>query len=93
MITAVLIGIVSYYLVKLIDFSFNKDNILDFYYVFLLENKDKYPKLTKVLGLCIKCFGVWFTILTYLLFYFNHDILFVNILISISVFWMLITYK
>jgi hypothetical protein len=47
-------------LVFFIDFCFNEQNILDWYYLFLLKHvQPKYPKLAKPLGLCPVCMGFW----------------------------------
>ncbi len=51
-----------------IDFCFNDDNILDFYYQFLKQKvKPKHPKLAKILGMCIVCFGFWIATLFFIL--------------------------
>lgn len=56
----IILSISSFGLIKLIDFSFNEGNVLDWYYMLILKLEDKYPKLFKVLGGCLICFGFWF---------------------------------
>jgi hypothetical protein len=66
----VVFAISSALLVKFIDFCFNEGNIFDWYYKILLDLEEKYPKLTKVFGLCPKCFGFW---ISFLLFIYYHN--------------------
>ena len=52
LILSLLIGFCSAQLTRVLDFSFNEGNILDWYYIFLLKYLPK--KLAKPLGVCIK---------------------------------------
>jgi hypothetical protein len=54
---AIAIGFCSAQITKVLDFSFNEGNILDWYYILLIKHLPK--KLAKPLGTCIKCFSVW----------------------------------
>jgi hypothetical protein len=57
--------------VSFIDFCFNEGNIFDFWYEFI-QNKlfDDYPKLFKVLGGCVFCFGFWVNLFLFIIFSF-----------------------
>ena len=82
-----IIGFTGAYISKLIDFSFNEGNLLDWYYIWLLNIEESYPKLVKPLGKCINCMSVWVTIIIFFLFNINLPYL----LISIAFNYYLIT--
>jgi len=66
---SLLIGFCSAQLTKVLDFSFNEGNILDWYYIFLLKYVEPISKkLAKPLGTCIKCFSVWVCFLVFGIF-------------------------
>lgn len=76
----VLISILSSFLVKFIDFCFNEGNIFDKYYLHIYNKYEKNnPKLFKILGGCIYCFGTWVFIGMYILFnlYYQLPIIFI----------------
>ena len=52
-------AVASAQIVKFIDFCFSDKNILDWYYLLILSLECRHPKLFKVLGGCIVCFGFW----------------------------------
>ena len=57
---ALILGFINYYLVIFIDFCFNENNILDWYYRFILTRVEpRSRKLAKVLGMCAVCMGFW----------------------------------
>jgi len=87
LILSFIIGFTGAYLSRLIDFSFNTGNLLDWYYIWLLSVEEKYPKLAKPLGKCIKCMSIWVTIIVFLFF----NISFPYLLISIAYNYYLIT--
>jgi hypothetical protein len=66
MILLIILSISSVGLLKLIDFSFDDGNILDWYYKYILRYEVSNPKLFKLLGGCIYCFGFWFLNLMYI---------------------------
>jgi hypothetical protein len=75
-----IVSIFSSFLVKFIDFCFNEGNIFDRYYLFIYNKFEKEnPKLFKVLGGCIYCFGTWVFMFIYLLFnlYYTLPIIFI----------------
>jgi hypothetical protein len=66
---SIMIGFCSAQITRVLDFSFNKGNILEWYYIFLLKYVEPISKkLAKPLGTCIKCFSVWVCFFIYLLF-------------------------
>lgn len=73
LIASMLLGYCSYYLVVFIDFTMNDKNIFDWYYKWLLNKVEpKFPKISKMIGMCAVCFGFWgatfiFTLYHYLL--------------------------
>jgi len=72
---SIIIGFCSAQLTKLLDFSFNEGNILDWYYIFLLKYVEPISiKLAKPLGTCIKCFSVWVCFFIFLIFSFYLSI-------------------
>jgi hypothetical protein len=57
--------------VNFIDFCFNEGNIFDFWYEFIQDKLyDNYPKLFKVLGGCVFCFGFWVNLVLFVNFCF-----------------------
>jgi len=57
---ALVLAVLNYFLVVFIDFCFNENNILDWYYRFLMIRVEPLSrKLAKVLGLCAVCMGFW----------------------------------
>jgi hypothetical protein len=80
-----LIGFISAYISKFIDFCFNDGNILDFYYKWLLMLKNKYPKLSKPLGLCIFCMSFWVCLIMFMIFYNEYNLTYKDFFISIAV--------
>ena len=72
---SILIGYSSAYISKILDYSFNKGNILDFYYIFLLKYIEPIsPKLAKPLGMCIKCFSIWICFIVFFIFILFSEI-------------------
>jgi len=72
---SIVIGFCSAQLTRVLDFSFNEGNILDWYYVLLLKYIEPISiKLAKPLGTCIKCFSVWVCF-----FVFGMFLIFTNI--------------
>jgi hypothetical protein len=66
---SLVIGFCSAQLTKVLDFSFNEGNILDWYYIFLLKYVEPISKkLAKPLGTCIKCFSVWVCFFVFVVF-------------------------
>jgi len=48
------------FFILFIDFTFNENNIFDWYYLFIYKKFEKtYPKLFKILGGCVICYGTW----------------------------------
>lgn len=83
---ASILGFISAKLAELIDFCFNEGNLLDNYYLFLIDHvKPKYPKLSKPLGLCIKCMSIWICLILSSLFFWYLEIPFIYIFISIAI--------
>jgi hypothetical protein len=69
LLLSILIGFCSAQLTKVLDFSFNEGNILDWYYILLLKYVEPISKkLAKPLGTCIKCFSVWVCFFVFLIF-------------------------
>lgn len=67
---SITLGIVNNYFIRFIDWCFNEGNIFSNYYIFLLEKvKPVAPNLSKVMGLCIVCFGFWFNIVLFFFYY------------------------
>lgn len=73
-------------LVKFIDFCFSDGNVLDWYYLLILRLQDNHPKLFKVLGGCIICFGFWVNLTIFFLvaYYFELPIIYGIIFIGIG---------
>ena len=72
MIILIIIG--TAYFIELIFFSFNKGNVLDFYYDFMSEKLElSNPKLFKVVCGCIYCFGFWASIISFTIFKINTN--------------------
>jgi hypothetical protein len=68
------------FFVKFVDFCFYEGNIFDKYYLYVYEKfHEKSPKLFKVLGGCIFCYGSWIYIIVFCLFnlYYPLPLLFV----------------
>ena len=80
---SIFIGFCSAQLTKLLDFSFNEGNVLDWYYMFLLERIEPISKkLAKPLGTCINCFSVWVCFLVFFIFSITNSIPWYYILLS-----------
>jgi len=68
LISVFLLSVFISFFVKFIDFCFNEGNIFDWYYKYILDSfETTKPKLFKVLGGCIFCFGTWIFIINYIL--------------------------
>jgi hypothetical protein len=80
---SIVIGFCSAQITKVVDFSFNEGNILDWYYILLLKYVEPISKkLAKPLGMCIKCFSVWVCFLIFLIFSLYLSIPWYYVLIS-----------
>ncbi len=93
LIISITLGVVNNYFIRFIDWCFNEGNILCNYYRFLLVKvQPTAPNLSKVMGLCIVCFGFWVNLFLFLVYYkallFPNPIYFIPY-IGISQ-WMLI---
>jgi hypothetical protein len=65
--------------IKFVDFCFYEGNIFDKYYLYIHEKyQENSPKLFKVLGGCIFCYGTWIYIILFCLFniYYSLPIIF-----------------
>lgn len=75
------------FFIKFLDFCFNENNIFDFYYRYISNkfNENK-PKLFKVLGGCIYCFGTWIYIFIFIIFniYYQLPLIFLFMGIGIN---------
>lgn len=79
LISTMLLGMCSYYLIIFIDFSMNDKNIFDWYYKWLLNKVEPtHPKLSKLLGMCVVCFGFWIASFLFILYhyYLKMDIIY-----------------
>lgn len=74
------------FFVKFLDFCFNEDNIFDFYYKYI-SNKfyENNPKLFKVLGGCIYCFGTWVYIVFYIIFNIYYSLPFMFLFLGMGI--------
>ena len=95
LIISIVLGVVNNYFIRFIDWCFNDGNIFSKYYIFLLEKVQPVaPNLSKVMGLCIVCFGFWVNLFLFMFYYkllmIPNPIYFVPY-IGISQ-WMLIKY-
>jgi hypothetical protein len=75
------------FFVKFVDFCFYEGNIFDKYYLYVYEKfNEKSPKLFKVLGGCIYCYGSWIYIILYSLFnlYYAFPIIFLFLGLGIN---------
>ena len=71
LITAMLLGLCSYYFIVFIDFTFNDKNIFDWYYKWLLNKVEpNRPKLAKVFGMCAVCFGFWVATFIFIVYHY-----------------------
>ncbi len=66
LIISIILGFTSGLFVKFIDSCFNDGEILDWYYKEILTLEQKWPRLSKALGLCPKCFGFWLSLLLFM---------------------------
>lgn len=74
------------FFIKFFDFCFNEGNIFDWYYKFIYEKfENKKPKLFKVLGGCIYCFGSWIYIMLFALLTTIYSIPFILIFIGLGI--------
>lgn len=63
------------FFVKFFDFCFYEGNIFDWYYKTISKYfEEKNPKLFKVLGGCIYCFGSWIYITSFIILKINYSI-------------------
>jgi hypothetical protein len=69
LIVSIILGITSALLIKFIDSCFNDGDILDWYYRQILALEPKWPRLSKALGLCPKCFGFWVSFFLFMLYH------------------------
>jgi len=70
-----IVSIFISFFIKFVDFCFYEGNIFDKYYLFIDEKlHEKYPKLFKVLGGCIFCYGSWIYIFLFSLFNLYYPI-------------------
>jgi len=80
-----IVSILSSFLIRFIDFCFNEGNIFDWYYLHIYNKYEKNnPKLFKVLGGCLYCFGTWVFIFMYLLFNLYYPLPFIFLLFGIG---------
>jgi hypothetical protein len=64
-----IISIFISFFIKFVDFCFYEGNIFDKYYLYIHEKfEQNSPKLFKVLGGCIFCYGTWIYIILFSLF-------------------------
>jgi hypothetical protein len=86
LIILIIVGILSSFFVKFIDFCFNEGNIFDWYYLHI-SNKFELnnTKLFKLLGGCIYCFGTWIFIIMFLLFNIYYPLPFIFIFFGMGV--------
>jgi hypothetical protein len=83
---SVLIGFCSANITKLLDYSFNKGNILDWYYIILLKYIEPISKkIAKPLGTCIKCMSVWVCLIIFIIFSITLSISWFYFFISLGV--------
>lgn len=80
LLLAIVIGFCSAQITRVLDFSFNEGNILDWYYILLIKYLPK--KLSKPLGTCIKCFSVWVCLVSFLPFCIFYTLPWYYIIIS-----------
>jgi hypothetical protein len=75
-----IVSIFISFFIKFVDFCFYEGNIFDKYYLYIHEKfEEKSPKLFKVIGGCIFCYGTWIYIITFSIFniYYPLPILFI----------------
>lgn len=76
----------SSFFIKFIDFCFNEGNIFDWYYLYIYEKfESKSPKLFKVLGGCIYCYGSWIYIAIFIAFNYYYNIPFIFIFLGLGI--------
>lgn len=82
-------------LVKFIDQCFNEGNILEWYYKLLLQIELKSKPLSKVLGLCPKCFGFWLSTFLFIVYkhYFDFMLIFYIPYISFAEYFISLLFK
>lgn len=81
-----LFSVFSSFFIKFFDFCFNEGNIFDWYFSYIYEKFNKiHPKLFKVLGGCIYCFGSWIYIMLFILFNHIYPIPYVFIFLGLGI--------
>ena len=95
LLVVIILGFSSALLVKFIDSCFNEGNILEWYYRLLLKLEIKNKSLSKVLGLCPKCFGFWVSTFLFILYkeYFGLLLIFYIPYISFSEYFISLLFK
>jgi hypothetical protein len=87
-----LLSIYNSFFVFFIDFCFNEGNIFEKYYVWISKFKNERPKIYKVLGGCIYCFGSWIYIGIYLLFNLYYPLPFIFIFLGLGINYIITSY-